>query len=151
MPDIMTAATYSAGSQHEVIEVPPDKLRAVMMAIKQELGFDILMDVFAVDWMGKKAARFEMDYLLYHVTENKRLLIKVLLADNDQPQIDTVSDIYGAADWAERECYDMYGIKILGHPNLKRLLMWDEFLGHPLRKDYPIDKRQPIPTPKAIL
>ena len=73
--------------------------------------------------------------------------LKVPLPEKD-PEVETLSGVYGAADWYEREVYDMFGIRFRGHPNLRRILMYEGFQGHPLRKDYPIRKRQPIIGPK---
>jgi NADH-quinone oxidoreductase subunit C len=68
--------------------------------------------------------------------------------EENSPEIETLTDLWPIANWLEREAWDMFGIKFLGHPNLKRLLMYEEFVGHPLRKDYPYNKRQPLIGPK---
>ena len=94
--------------------------------------------------------RFEVVYHLYSMPTKKRIRIKVRLNESDA-SVPSVMKIWEAADWFEREAFDMLGIKFVGHPNLKRLLMWNEFQGYPLRKDYPIDKRQPIPEPAEIV
>lgn len=133
-------------SGEEVIWVEAPKLREVVAILKNELGFDILLDIIAIDWSVIQQKRFQLDYLFYNTKENQRVHLKVSLLDNKNPEIETVSDLFGSADWAERECFDMMGIRFKNHPNLKRLLMWTEFEGHPLRKDYPLEKRQPIPV-----
>jgi NADH-quinone oxidoreductase subunit C len=75
-----------------------------------------------------------------------RLRMEVLLQEDD-PEVDSVTPLWAGADWLEREVWDMFGIRFRGHPNLKRILMYDEFVGHPLRKDYPVDRRQPLIGP----
>ena len=144
-------AEFNSKSKGEVLWINPDKIREVTKILKVELMFDILIDAFTIDWLGQKDSRFEMNYLFYHTQDNQRVQLKAELADNDKPAIDTITDIYGVADWIERECYDMHGIHFNNHPNLKRLLMWKEFKGHPLRKDYKINKRQPIPVLDELL
>lgn len=138
-------------SGEEVIWVEAPKLREVIAILKNELGFDILLDIIAIDWSVIQQKRFQLDYLFYNTKENQRVHLKVSLLDNKNPEIETVSDLFGSADWAERECFDMMGIRFKNHPNLKRLLMWTEFEGHPLRKDYPLEKRQPIPVLDKII
>jgi NADH-quinone oxidoreductase subunit C len=67
--------------------------------------------------------------------------------DEDDPEVDSLTSLWAGADWLEREVWDMFGIRFRGHPNLKRILMYDEFVGHPLRKDYAVNKRQPLIGP----
>lgn len=135
----------------ESLAIKQDALRDVCQCLKDELGFKQLLDVIAIDHLDKKTPRFEVDYLFYNFESKSRFLIKVPVDSADQPTLDSIIDIYEPADWAERECYDMMGISFKGHPNLERLLMWKEFEGYPLRKDYPLDKRQPIPVLPEIL
>jgi NADH-quinone oxidoreductase subunit C len=87
-------------------------------------------------------------YLLYSLELNHRLRIKVRVAEGEALQ--TATDLYASADWAEREVWDMVGIRFAGHPNLKRILLFEGFEGHPLRKDYPMDKRQKIPVIEEV-
>lgn len=138
-------------SGEEVIWVEAPKLHEVVAILKNELDFDILLDIMAIDWWVTQEKRFQLDYLFYNTKEKMRVHLKVSLLDNKNPEIETVSDLFGSANWAERECFDMMGIRFKNHPNLKRLLMWTEFEGHPLRKDYPLEKRQPIPVLDKIL
>ena len=92
------------------------------------------------------AFRFEVVYHFYSLSKNHRLRVKVGV-DEKSPEVDTVTGVWAAADWFEREVWDMFGIVFRGHPNLKRILMYEEFKGHPLRKDYPVNKRQPLIGP----
>lgn len=144
-------AFWDEKSTQEVIHSKPETLRQVITILKNELFFTMLIDIVAVDWLKVRERRFELNYLFYNVKENTRVQIKVALTDNDKPSIDSITDLYPAANWAEREVFDLVGIFFNNHPNLKRLLMWKEFVGHPLRKDYPLNFRQPIPTLEELL
>jgi NADH-quinone oxidoreductase subunit C len=110
-----------------------------------ELAYNFMMDLTAVDYMGKEP-RFEVVYHLYSLTKNQRVRIKAQVPEADCT-IDSIVSIWVAADWFEREAFDLYGIVFKGHPNLKRILLYEGFEGHPLRKDYPVKKRQPLIGP----
>lgn len=98
------------------------------------------------DRAGADAHRFEVVYHLYSLHHNHRLRLKVPLAEAD-PVVDSVTALWKSADWFEREIWDMFGVRFNGHPDLKRILMYEPFDGHPLRKDYPVNKRQPLLGP----
>lgn len=102
----------------------------------REQGFNYLVLVTAVDNYLDEP-RFEVTYRLRSLEENVDVRINVPVAGDD-PELDTISDLYPAADWMEREVWDMFGVRFKGHPNLERILMWEGFEGHPLRKDYPL-------------
>ena len=106
-----------------------------------ELQYDYLMDLTAVDYW-KRTPRFEMVYHFLSLENLIRIRIKVPV-DIHKLEIDSLTRIWSNANWYEREVYDMFGIHFIGHPDLRRILMYPEFEGYPLRKDYPIDKRQP--------
>mgnify|MGYP001569027054 CR=1 FL=1 len=129
----------------EILSVSPEHSRSIVRTLKTELAFDLLLDIVAIDWQNRVKPRFEVDYLFYKTEGAQRLTLKVSVANDNDPQLDSITDIFSSADWAEREVFDMMGIHFKNHPNLKRLLMWSDFQGHPLRKDYPIQRRQPIP------
>ena len=98
-------------------------------------------------WPGPPAdARFAVVYHFFSLPLKHRLRIEVLL-QGDDPEVDSMTLLWAGADWLEREVWDMFGIRFRGHPNLKRILMYDEFVGHPLRKDYPVNRRQPLIGP----
>ncbi|MBT5027422.1 MAG: NADH-quinone oxidoreductase subunit C [Nitrospinaceae bacterium] len=111
-----------------------------------ELDFNFLMDLTAVDYASKKDDRFEVVYHFYSLKHNHRLRIKIPVSIDDCIA-DSITPLWKTANWYEREIWDMYGIKFRGHPNLRRILLYEEFKGHPLRKDYPINKRQPLIGP----
>lgn len=111
-----------------------------------ELQCNYLMDLTAVDYF-KRKPRFEVVYHFLSLKNRFRVRVKVPVGEPD-PELDSLVSLWPSANWYEREVYDMFGIKFQGHPNLKRILMYPEFEGHPLRKDYPIDRRQPRVGPK---
>ena len=90
--------------------------------------------------------RFEVVYHLYSSRRNERLRLKVPLAAA-HPEVDSLTGLWEAANWFEREVWDMFGIRFAGHPGLRRILLYEGFEGHPLRKDYPVNKRQPLIGP----
>ena len=128
----------------DVITVSREAALDVLRALRDEpdFGFDFLIDLTAVDWLGREP-RFEVVYQLKSLTRNHRLRVKVPVPGSDAWAGSAV-ELWKAADWLERECYDMFGIVFREHPDLRRILMYDTFVGHPLRKDYPADRRQPI-------
>jgi NADH-quinone oxidoreductase subunit C len=110
------------------------------------LKLDMLIDATAVDYLGQPGhdpARFEVVYHLYSVSEKHRLRLKVQLSEKE-PELDSLVELWPIANWLEREIWDMYGIRFRGHPELRRILLYDEFVGHPLRKDYPKERHQPL-------
>lgn len=109
------------------------------------LDFEMLTDVTAVDYLGEEP-RFEMVYHLYSVSRNHRLRVKARVPEKPGV-IDSLVEVWPSANWMEREVWDMYGIRFDGHPDLRRLLLYEEFEGHPLRKDYPKERRQPLVGP----
>jgi NADH-quinone oxidoreductase subunit C len=131
-----------------------DRLLDVLAFCRDEpaLAFDVLMDLTAVDYLkypGREdGPRFEVVYQLYSLRHNARLRLKVRV-DEDDPVVPTATGLWPIADWLEREVWDMFGVRFAGHPDLRRLLMYEEFVGHPLRKDYPINRRQPLIGPPA--
>ncbi len=123
-------------------------IRSLCASLKSEMKFDMLMDLFAVDFLHweEKASRFEVVYHLYSTATHERLFVKVQVPEKDA-SVDSVTSVWPAANWDEREAWDMFGVSFKGHPNLKRILMYDEFKGHALRKDYAYNKRQPLIGP----
>jgi NADH-quinone oxidoreductase subunit C len=116
------------------------------------LAFDVLMDLTAADYLkypGREdGPRFEVVYLLHSLSHNHRIRLKVRV-DEDDAVVPSAVDLWPIANWLEREVWDMFGVRFSGHPDLRRLLMYEEFVGHPLRKDYPINRRQPLIGPNT--
>ena len=114
-----------------------EHLRDVAKFCRDELGFDYLLDISSVDNYGEEP-RFQVAYLLYSLSMNVHVRLKVQ-APEDDPTVDTLSDIWPAADWHEREIYDMMGIRFNNHPDLRRILMWEGYPYFPLRKEFPVE------------
>lgn len=115
----------------EMIKVPQQILPELFQNLKQVHGFNYLANLTAVDYKD----RFELVYHLYSIPDNRKLVVKADV-DHDQPVAPSAISIWPTADWQERELFDLMGIRFDGHPNLKRILLPDEFEGHPLRKDF---------------
>ncbi len=130
------------------VRVDARRIVPVMGHLRDDDGlrFDMLSDLCAVDYLGEEP-RFEVVYHLYSVELNQRLRVKARVPE-DPCEIDTVTGLWPAADWMEREVFDLYGIRFRQHPDLRRILLYDEFQGHPLRKDYPKERRQPLVGPR---
>jgi NADH-quinone oxidoreductase subunit C len=114
-----------------------DDLHAVGKFCRDELGFDYLLDITSVDNFGEDP-RFEMVYELYSMSDGMHVRLKVRISE-DVDGVPTVSDIWPTANWHEREVYDMMGIRFAGHPDLRRILMWDGYPYFPLRKEFPLE------------
>jgi len=115
----------------------------LLLDVLSELNkiFEVLLDITAVDYLNKKEKRFEVVYLLLSIKNKTRLRLKVPVQDGEK--VPTASLLWKNANWLEREVYDMFGIEFEGHPDLRRILLYPEFEGHPLRKDYPLKRSQP--------
>jgi NADH-quinone oxidoreductase subunit C len=105
----------------------------------------MLTDLTAVDFPDR-SPRFEVVAHFYSLAKGHRLRLKARVGDSDggNAEIETLSDLWASANWAERECWDMFGVRFAGHPDLRRILLYPEFEGHPLRKDYPAERIQPL-------
>lgn len=131
---------FSNAKSHEfrgehTITIALDELRSVMEFCHKELGLNFLIDASSVDNMGS-APRFEVVYELATVDDSLHLRVKAPVAEDQE--VPTVSDLWATADWHEREIYDMMGIRFDGHPDLRRILMWEGYPYHPLRKEFPL-------------
>ncbi|HLD76938.1 MAG TPA: NADH-quinone oxidoreductase subunit C, partial [Rickettsiales bacterium] len=121
-----------------IIYVNKNKITQFLTFLRDDknLSFKILLDVFGADMLGIRSPRFEVIYVLLSLKLNNRITIKVALDENEE--VETVSKVFSAANWFEREAFDMYGIKFKNHPDLRRILTDYDFEGHPLRKDFPL-------------
>jgi len=113
-----------------------------ILKLEAELQFNFLSSVTAVDWLDSRATRFEAVYHFVSQSHGFILRLKVPVPEEDCT-IDSLVSLYGGANFMERECWDMFGISFKGHPDQRRVLMYDEFKGHPLKKDYPVQGKQP--------
>jgi len=118
------------------VTVKKEDIVAVCAFMKDELGFNFLCDLCGVDYLGQ-SPRFMVVYNLYNISSKERFRIKVPVEES-AAQVDTVSTVWGTANWMERECWDLMGISFNDHPDLRRILMAADWEGHPLRKDYPV-------------
>jgi NADH-quinone oxidoreductase subunit C len=134
---------YKENIDMPVIVVDSKHILDVIKTLYEEFNFKMLVDLTAVDWLNKRDRRFEVVYHLRNLDENKRIRVKIQIDENEE--VDSITSIYKGANWLEREVYDMFGIKFKNHPNLERILLWDEFPGHPLRKDFFIRTDVPLP------
>ncbi|MFH1830764.1 MAG: NADH-quinone oxidoreductase subunit C [Pseudomonadota bacterium] len=132
----------------ETAVVRMDAWVSVMQFLKSECGLDMFLDLCAVDFPDRPE-RFELVAHLYSTEKAKRLRVKTRCSEKD-PSIQSLVKVFSAANWFEREVFDLFGITFEGHPNLKRLLCHQGFEGHALRKDYPKDKRGAIPVPDTL-
>jgi len=120
-----------------LITVSRDSFLDVMRFLHDDerLKFDLLRDIVGIDYLPRKP-RFEVVYVLFAIEGFRRLIVKLKV--NEGEEVPSVTPIWQAANWPEREVYDMLGIRFSGHPDLRRILTWDNFDGHPLRKDFPV-------------
>jgi NADH-quinone oxidoreductase subunit C len=121
------------------IIIKRDKAKEILKFLKEtpSLDFDYLIDVTGVDYMGARQPRFNVVYHLMSIKNANRIRVKVEVPEEDC-WVETVSDLWATANWHERECFDMFGIEFKGHPDLRRILMPEDWEGYPLRKDYPV-------------
>jgi len=134
------------GDDTAVIE--PSKWREVALFLRDDprIAMNMFIDLTAVDYFGINDPRFEVVCHLRSVQHNHRVRIKARVGEEDGSgaEVDSLVSVWKGANWFEREAYDMFGVVFRGHPDLRRILMYPEFVGHPLRKDYPADKIQPL-------
>lgn len=116
--------------------IRPDRIERVCDFLKVKRGYRFLSDVTAVDWYPSEP-RFEVVYHLFCHERTERLRLKCRLS-GEHPEIASVVPVWSAANWYEREVFDLFGIRFSGHPHLRRILMPEDWQGHPLRKDYPV-------------
>jgi len=125
-----------------VVTVAPTAVLDTARLLASEYGFDLLLDVTAVDWPARNP-RFDVVYHFYSTKHLIRVRLKARVGEAD-PVVDSLCPLYGSAGFMERECHDMYGIMFRGNPDLRPVLLYEGFAGHPLRKDYPKLQEQPL-------
>jgi NADH-quinone oxidoreductase subunit C len=136
------AFTTSEFRDNRRVHVAPDRLYAVLEFLKQGCGFDMLAELSAADYLHYPDARdrYGVWYVLLNTASGRRLIVKTFVND-PEPALPSAFPLWRGADWMEREVYDMYGVVFDGHPDLRRILMPDEFTAFPLRRDYPMRGR----------
>jgi NADH-quinone oxidoreductase subunit C len=159
MSEVVTAlkakfpqASDRASSDHPAINVPIGELVAVLRYLRDEAGFGLLMDVTAIDWAEGASPRFTVVYhLMSTVRPGEYVRVAANCASATEPVAPSAVSLWAGADWHERECYDMFGIKFEGHPDLRRILMWDEYPYFPLRKEFPLAGIEtPLPDAEVV-
>ena len=138
------AEALEVGPSHGVLAlvVEPARIAEVARSLKADFGFDMLLDITAVDWP-ERAPRFDVVYHFYSTTDFVRVRLKTQVPA-DAPTVDSLVPLYNSARFAERECHEMYGIGFRGNDDLRPILLYEGFVGHPLRKDYPKHREQPL-------
>ena len=137
-----TASATSFSHGILVLALPSAALLDTARVMQTEYQFDLFVDVTAVDWPGQ-AQRFEVVHHFYSTKHFGRVRLKMRVSEQD-PTVDSLVSLYGSARFMERECHDMYGILFRGNPDLRPILLYEGFVGHPLRKDYPKEQEQPL-------
>jgi NADH-quinone oxidoreductase subunit C len=135
-PGAITATTVFRGET--TLEISPDSLHPVCEFCRDELGFNLLLDISSIDHF-ENEPRFEVVYELYSLNHHLHLRLKTHAVGDDEPAVRSVCDLWPGADWHEREVWDMMGLRFPGHPDLRRILMWEGYPYHPLRKDFPLE------------
>ena len=139
LKDRFPDAAPRPSSDHPAFNVPIIELVPMLKWLRDEQRYDFLSDVTAIDWAEGVSPRFTVVYHLYSTTAHQFLRVAANCADDVDPVAPSVVELWAGANWHERETYDMFGIKFAGHPDLRRILLPDDWKGHPLRKDYPVE------------
>jgi NADH-quinone oxidoreductase subunit C len=132
------SAAPRPSADHPAVNVPAAEALAVLQFLRDELAYDYLVDVTAIDWSAEQSPRFTVVWHLYSSTKHGYLRVAANCADDRNPSMPTASGLWPAANWHERETYDFFGIVFTGHPDLRRILMWDGYPYFPLRKEFPL-------------
>lgn len=140
----LAARVQEAAVAHGILALTlePAVLGEVARELKDAYGFDMLLDVTAVDWPGREP-RFDVVWHFYSTQHRVRVRLKARVPESD-PAVDSLVPLYGSARYMERECHEMYGIGFRGNGDLRPILLYEGFVGHPLRKDYPKQQEQPL-------
>jgi NADH-quinone oxidoreductase subunit C len=136
------AAELAISNGMPVVQLQPPQWLAAVRTLRDDFAFDMLLDVTAVDWPGQ-ALRFEVVVHLYSTRDHVRVRLKTRVPESE-PVVDSLVSLYGSAAFMERECHDMFGVRFQGNADLRPILLYEGFVGHPLRKDYPKHQEQPL-------
>jgi NADH-quinone oxidoreductase subunit C len=143
--------TERASLDHPAVNVPAADIITVLKHLRDEHTFDLLTDVTAIDWALGTSPRFTVVYHLFSTTRHDYIRLAAACPDDAAPAVPSVVSLWAAANWHEREVYDMFGIRFEGHPDLRRILMWDEYPHFPLRKEFPLAGVETVlPDPDVV-
>jgi NADH-quinone oxidoreductase subunit C len=150
LPDALEARYVDRAGGHWGV-VHREKIADVAKTLKEQLDFKLFVSIDAVDRMllPESAPRFEVVYFLFSLSRNEHVRLKVRCPEED-PEVPSIRHVYQGANWSERLTWDFYGIRFKGHGDLRRMVMYEEFKGHPLRKDYALRDRQPLTPERPI-
>src|SRR5690606_28945757 len=132
------AATVRPSGDHPAFKLPIDEAPAALKFLRDEQGYDLLSDVTAIDWDVEASPRFSVVWHLLSTSRHGYVRIVADCASGTEPSAPSVVSLWAGANWHERETYDLMGIRFTDHPDLRRILMWDGYPYHPLRKDFPL-------------
>jgi NADH-quinone oxidoreductase subunit C len=150
LPDALSERYVDRAGGHWGV-VRREKIADVAAALKEQLDFKLFISIDAVDrlMLPEPTPRFEVVYFFYSISRNEHVRLKVRVEEDDA-EIPTIRNVYQGANWGERLVWDFYGVRFKGHGDLRRILLYEEFKGHPLRKDYAIRDRQPLIPERPI-
>jgi NADH-quinone oxidoreductase subunit C len=142
LKQVFTTIAASEFRGHARVVVPVASLHDLLQTLKEKHGFDLLVDITCVDYLNYRGAknRFGLVYLLANTETSERITVRCFVND-PEPAAPSVVGLWEGANWLEREVWDMFGIRFTGHPDLRRILLPEEFAAYPLRKDYPLQGR----------
>jgi NADH-quinone oxidoreductase subunit C len=136
---------------HEAVNVPAGEVPSVLKHLRDEAAFDMLVDVTAIDWSANVSPRFTVVYHLLSTTKHNYIRVAADCLNDSDPSMPSASALWHGANWHERETYDMFGINFEGHPDLRRILMWDGYPHFPLRKEFPLAGIETdLPDPEVV-
>ena len=158
MPDIAVLQSKfpaitirSSKDAHLAVNIPASQVIDLLKLLRDEHGFDLLSDLTAVDWTSKVHPRFTVIWHLFSTKTHDYIRIAADCVDSEKPSMPSSTGLWPAANWHEREVYDLFGINFHGHPDLRRILMWETYPYHPLRKDFPLSGVETeIPDPEVV-
>lgn len=133
-----SSASVRPSSDHPAVNVPMAEAKAALQWLRDAQGYDFLVDVTGIDWAAGASPRFTTVWHLYSTRGHGYIRVAADNTDDEAPSAPSVADLWPAANWHERECWDLLGIRFEGHPDLRRILMWDSYPHHPLRKEFPL-------------
>jgi NADH-quinone oxidoreductase subunit C len=132
------SASPRASADHPALNVPPGEAIAALRHLRDEAGYDFLVDLTAIDGSAEQSPRFTVVWHLYSRTRHAYIRLAADCADDRAPAMPTATGLWPGANWHEREAFDMFGIRFEGHPDLRRILMWEGYPYFPLRKEFPL-------------